>query len=400
MAGEFLFLNRKYSSNLGLQAGELEANYFINRKYSSSTFLNVVASQPNFFNQRKYSSLAALDDFIINVPPVLDNPIADQEVFEGVNYDFIIPSNTFSDPDGDALVLSATLADDSPLPSWLAFNTISERFTGIPGGDDIGIIELKVIATDPFAQSVFDTYFLEIKEDIFARTRDFSSVLRTLLPKGIAWFTDLSIDFKAVIEGIVRSAAKVRDKFVEVYEDVFPDNTNCLELWEEQFQLDATGLTEQERRDNLEARWSAQGGQSPSYIESVLAKLGLDAKVYENFNRDDPSSFLIGGDSEILVNGRIISEDKIYVNTCGDPTVTCNDANEVTAGEYSGLITIEKTYSVSPFSKDWVWYFIIADPAGVGTPLDVPAALESTFKTTILRIKPAHTRAVLNVNYV
>jgi len=391
---------RKFSDPVPSKFHMEDTHFHNNRKYSDPAPSKFHMEDTYFHNRRKFSDLPLGESFIVNLPPVVDNPIPDQSVSEGMVYGFIIPSNTFSDPDGDDLILTATLGDDSPLPPWLSFSSITERFTGVPSSDDIGVIDLKITATDILFNSVSDTYQLTILEDIFAKTRDFSSVFRTLLPRGRAWHTDLSIDFKAVIEGIVRSAATLRNKFIEVYEDVFPDSTDCLELWEQQFLIDPTGLTEQERRDNLATRWSAQGGQSPSYIESVLLTLGLTAKVYENFNRDDPTTFLVGGDSEILTNGDIIFEERIYVNTCGDPETTCNDDNTVTAGEYSGFITTEKLYSVSPFSEKYIFYFIIADPAGVSVPLDVPAALEKQFKTAVLRIKPVHTRAVLNVNYV
>lgn len=396
------FLTKRKFSNALATNWNLDDIQFANRrKFNGREAVKWNVDDIQFANRRKYAEFPTGETFIVNVPPVVDNPIPDQSTLEGVVYGFIIPSNTFSDPDGDVLTLSATLGDDSPLPPWLAFNPVTERFTGIPSSADVGIIDLKVTATDTFFNTVSDTYQLTILEDVFAKTRDFSSVFRTLLPRGRAWYTDLSIDFKAVIEGIVRSAVTLRDKFVEVYEDVFPDSTDCLELWEEQFRLDPTGLTEQERRDNLAVRWSAQGGQSPSYIESVLLTLlGFPVKVYENFDRDDPTSFLIGGDSEILTNGEIIFEERIYVNTCGDAETTCNGDDSVTAGEYSGFITTTKLYSVSPFSKKYVFYFIIADPAGVGVPLNIPAALEKQFKTAVLRIKPTHTRAVLNVNYV
>jgi len=393
-------VNRKFSPLLRLSSFRTDDETGVNRKFSELLHLSMWNIGVDKGVNRKYSDISILESFTIDFPPVLDNPISDQETLEGTNYNFLIPSNTFSDPEALDLTLTATLADDSPLPIWLSFNTISERFSGIPGEEDIGTIELKIIATDPFNQTVFDTYFLQISEDVFAKTRDFSSVFRTLLPKGLAWFTDLSVNFKAIIEGIVRSAVSLRNKFIEVYQDTFPDSTKCLSLWEEQFQLNKTGLSDAERRGNLSASWAGQGGQSGSYIEGVLANLGLDAKVYENFNRVDPNDFLIGGDSEILTNGDIISEERIFVNTAGDPTVTANDSNTVTAGEYSGFITTTKVYSVSPFSTKYVFYFIIASPANVNTPLDVPAALEKAFKTAVLRIKPAHTRAVLNVNYV
>ncbi len=40
-------------------------------------------------------------------------------------------SNTFSDVDvGDTLTYSATLADGTPLPSWLSFDAATQTFSG------------------------------------------------------------------------------------------------------------------------------------------------------------------------------------------------------------------------------------------------------------------------------
>ena len=41
-----------------------------------------------------------------------------------------MPAGTFPDVDGDALTLSARLADGAALPTWLAFD--GHRFTGTP----------------------------------------------------------------------------------------------------------------------------------------------------------------------------------------------------------------------------------------------------------------------------
>ena len=375
-----------------------DAYYYNQRKYAGIAPSIWNLNDAYYYNIRKYAAFPQGEDFIINNGPVVDNPIPDQEVIEGNEFDFDVPADTFSDPDLDVLVLSATLDDDSPLPDWLTFNPITENFSGTPNHSDIDVLNIKVTATDPFALSVSDIFVLEVLEDLTIKTRDFLKSFRALLPKGRAWNIDLSVQFKQVIDAIMDSSADVKQSFLDIGNDVFPDDTRSLELWEEQFLLDPTGLTEAERRSNLEARWSAQGGQSPSYIESVLLKLGITATVYENFDRLDPVTFLVGGDSEILTNGKIVSEQKGFINTCGDPSATCGSG--ATAGEFDGFITTLKEYIVSVDTAKWIHYFIVADPASVATPLNIPASLEKAFKTAILTVKPVQTRAILNVNYI
>lgn len=397
------------------------ANFLTVRKFSNLAASTFVDQDILFYNQRKYSRLAPAkwnlqdsyslgerkygtfpdgETFVINLPPVVDNPIPDQEILEGNLYNFIVPNDTFSDPDGDLLILTATLDDDSPLPSWLTFNSFTETFTGVASHSEIGIINIKVTATDPFGSSVSDIFSLEVLEDLTLKTRDLFKAFRTLLPDGRAWNIDLSVVFKQLIDAIMDSAADVKEYFLRVKNDVFPDSTEALDLWEEQFLLDGSSLTESERRSNLAARWSSRGGQSANYIEGILLKLEIVAKVYENFGRADPNSFLIGGDSEILINGDIIFEEKNFIHGCGEPLTVCEDDDSVQCGDFDGFTTKTKQYIVSTESKKYVHYFIVADPASVFTPLDVPAAFEKAFKLAILRVKPAQTRAILNVNYV
>ncbi|MBF0449909.1 MAG: putative Ig domain-containing protein [Candidatus Magnetomorum sp.] len=48
-------------------------------------------------------------------------------------YSFTFASDTFNDVDaGDSLSYTATLDNDSALPSWLSFNASTRAFTGTP----------------------------------------------------------------------------------------------------------------------------------------------------------------------------------------------------------------------------------------------------------------------------
>ena len=95
-----------------------------------------------------------------NDNPVLEIPIADQNAIKGSAFAFTVPANTFSDPDADVLTLTATLADDSPLPSWLDFS--AGTFSGTPADIDVGTITVKVTADDGLGGSVSDLFDIAV----------------------------------------------------------------------------------------------------------------------------------------------------------------------------------------------------------------------------------------------
>ena len=96
-----------------------------------------------------------------NRAPVVAAAIVDPAFHEDTAVSFKVPDGTFSDPDGDPLTLTATLADDSPLPTWLAFDAATATFSGTPPTNFNGAIALKVTATDT-EYAVSDTFTLKI----------------------------------------------------------------------------------------------------------------------------------------------------------------------------------------------------------------------------------------------
>ena len=62
----------------------------------------------------------------INDAPVVANAISDQSLNEDAALSFTVPVNTFSDEESDTLTYSATLSDDSALPSWLSFDAATQ----------------------------------------------------------------------------------------------------------------------------------------------------------------------------------------------------------------------------------------------------------------------------------
>jgi VCBS repeat-containing protein len=97
----------------------------------------------------------------VNDAPVLSAPIPDQSIFEDQAVSYTLPAGTFTDIDS-ALTYTATLSDNSALPSWLSFNVSTRQFTGTPPANFNGVLDIKVIASDG-QYNISDTFLLTIQ---------------------------------------------------------------------------------------------------------------------------------------------------------------------------------------------------------------------------------------------
>jgi hypothetical protein len=110
---------------------------------------------------------------------------------------------------------------------------------------------------------------------------DWLDVFKHLLPNARAWRITIEKRLREFFQGLTGIGEDSKEFFDEVYNDLDPQKTRELDSWEKQFALPNTGLTEQERRDRLDATWKALGGQSPRYIQDTLQAAGFDVYVHE-----------------------------------------------------------------------------------------------------------------------
>ena len=106
------------------------------------------------------SGLSVSETFQAAVPaaaPTLAHQTAAQTWTEGAPVAFILPSNTFADPNGEALSYTATLASGQALPSWLTLNSASGTFSGKVAATS-GPMSIKVTATDTSGLFVSETF--------------------------------------------------------------------------------------------------------------------------------------------------------------------------------------------------------------------------------------------------
>jgi hypothetical protein len=102
-----------------------------------------------------------------------------------------------------------------------------------------------------------------------------------LLPRARAWSLTRDKTLRSFFEGLSGAPISARDFIDKIYEDRDPQLTRELSAYEQQFALAASILTTTQRRDRLAAAWSAQGGQSPKYIQDTLQAAGFDVYVHE-----------------------------------------------------------------------------------------------------------------------
>ncbi|WP_052085000.1 Ig-like domain-containing protein, partial [Comamonas testosteroni] len=95
-------------------------------------------------------------------PPVVSATIPAQSIAQDGSLSFTVPAGTFTDPDGDTLALSASLADGSALPGWLTFNAATGTFSGTPGNGDVGVLSIKITSTDATSNTVSTTFSLTV----------------------------------------------------------------------------------------------------------------------------------------------------------------------------------------------------------------------------------------------
>ena len=137
--------------------------------YAPVTFSVKVTDQ---YNQTETGNILA-NGIHVNHTPVVNTSISLQPqcCAAGIGnlYTFVCASDTFKDPDGDALTYAATLASDNPLPNWLNFNPTTLTFSGTPNdASQIGNLSLKITATDngtpPLSAS--DTFTIGISKTL------------------------------------------------------------------------------------------------------------------------------------------------------------------------------------------------------------------------------------------
>jgi hypothetical protein len=160
------------------------------------------------------SGQSITDTFVLSVnntnsAPVLDNPIADQTIYEDALCSFSFAADTFSDEDaafGDTLSYAAMLSDGSPLPSWLTFDIANRHFSGTPTNADVGSYIIKVIAEDTLNLTAMDSFYLTV-----VNVNDAPEISDLVKGASVISMTGLTIDEDTIADAITFSISDIDD---------------------------------------------------------------------------------------------------------------------------------------------------------------------------------------------
>jgi len=97
-----------------------------------------------------------------NPAPAVGSVIASQTLENGAPWAFVLPPGSFVDT--EPLTYQASLADGAALPPWLVFDPVSMTFSGNAMQADVGVWQLRVMATDSAGASASQVFELVVVE--------------------------------------------------------------------------------------------------------------------------------------------------------------------------------------------------------------------------------------------
>lgn len=133
----------------------------------------------------------------VNLPPKKDRRLKKIPVTAGKILSYVIPADTFSDPeDGDTRNLKLSLySQGAPIKNthWLQFNPHTQEVYGLPLENDISIWDYELVATDKGGLNVTDRLDVHVQQHKLSRTvnHEFSIYLklekRNLFATNVDW---------------------------------------------------------------------------------------------------------------------------------------------------------------------------------------------------------------------
>jgi glucose/arabinose dehydrogenase len=101
-----------------------------------------------------------IDVQMVDRPPRVMTPIADQDGLAGDAFTFVVPLATFADD--NIVSYSATLDNGGALPAWLKFDAATRSFSGTLPANQPGNYDIKVVATDASGGTASDVFKLTV----------------------------------------------------------------------------------------------------------------------------------------------------------------------------------------------------------------------------------------------
>lgn len=256
----------------------------------------------------------------------------------------------------------------------------------------------------------------------------FLNTFKHLLPNAKAWQITIDKKLRQFFSGLASGLDDFKVLFDDVWQDIFPQTTRQLSLWENQFALNInSNLTEQQRRDRLLATWRAVGGQSPHYIQTTLRDNGFDVYVHEWWQQVVQQNVLATcgasnatcGNVSARCSVQFVADERITRNPftvisnasstpgvdCGEIFVECGEPEALCGNTFlqNGYLLVNKIDNVNYFIPNDVvkWKNILyIGGETFGDTAQVPLSRRNEFEALCLKICPLQQWLGMIVIYV
>ncbi|MDE5442480.1 DUF4082 domain-containing protein [Bradyrhizobium sp. CSA207] len=193
-----------------------------------------------------------------NDAPVLAIQTGSQSASVGSAFSLTLPAGTFTDVDsGDSLTYTATAADGSALPAWLAFIASTRSFSGTPTSSDLGTLSVRVAAADLGNLTGSETFDIAVSA-VPSTVSLFSSSDTPAVPSGSDTSqVNLGVQFASSVAGTITG--------IKYYKSANDPGTHTGSLWSSTGTLLATATFTNE---------SSSGWQTVTFSNPVSIAAG------------------------------------------------------------------------------------------------------------------------------
>lgn len=271
---------------------------------------------------------------------------------------------------------------------------------------------------------------------------NFLRIFQHLLPNGKAWRITADKQLRQFFDGLKSIGDDLKVFTDSAYNDLFPATTRELDAWDLQFGLKNVDITDQQRRDRIDAAWKALGGQSPRYIQDTLQDNGFNVFVHdwwvpgtepgpgvkqcvtprdprlvlrEEFNGitifvvecgeplaecGEPTAQ--AGDTITLrgypLVNKVFESVPLFFVLCGEVEAECGEPNAL-CGNFLNYIEINKNYFVPDDPNKWHYFFYIGGEI-FGELAEVENKRRNEFEDLCLKICPTQLWLGILVEYL
>ena len=228
----------------------------------------------------------------------------------------------------------------------------------------------------------------------------FFDAIKLLFPRSRAFNFTIDSDKRKLIKAIAVLPEDIRHEMEQVYFDMFPETSRCIEDWEKVFAVVFSSKELEKQRNVLAALWRInKGGQSAVFLESMLTNIDANILVVENTPVSNPRQ-------RNLTHVAVCKNKIMY---CGNKKAVCG--YRVGDENFSPSVLrndVSELYSIKNDPRFWVYCYFVCKRVVRNSKneilyiekLQIKKEFRNYIEYLILKIKPVHTVAVMFIEWI